>query len=54
MLLTAGKPLYLTRADHRWARLQLRVTDTPTWPPGSKIDAKYLAPRLQEYDRQAA
>ncbi len=54
MLLTAGKPLYLTAQISGGHGFSSAVTDAPTWPSGSKIDAKYLAPRLQEYDRQAA
>jgi sulfide:quinone oxidoreductase len=54
MLLTAGKPLYLTAELSGGHGISSAVTDAPTWPSGSKIAAKYLSPRLEEYDRQTA
>ncbi len=50
MLLTDGKPLYLTAKITGGHGFSSEITDTPTWSPPSKIAAKYLAPRLEEYD----
>ena len=54
MLLTDGKPLYLTAQITGGQGFSSEITDTPTWSPPSKIAARYLAPRLDEYDRQTA
>lgn len=54
ILLTAGKPLYLTAQITGGHGFNSEISDTPTWSPPSKIAAKYLAPRLDEYDRQTA
>jgi sulfide:quinone oxidoreductase len=50
MLLTDGKPLYLTAKITGGHGFSSEITDTPTWSPPSKIAAKYLAPRLEAYD----
>jgi sulfide:quinone oxidoreductase len=52
MLLTDGKPLYLTAKITGGHGFSSEVGDTPTWSPPSKIAAKYLAPCLEEYDRR--
>jgi sulfide:quinone oxidoreductase len=54
MLLTNRKPLYLTAQITGGHGFSSEIGDRPTWSPPGKIAAKYLAPRLEEYDRQAA
>jgi sulfide:quinone oxidoreductase len=54
ILLTDGKPLYLSAQITGGQGFSSEITDTPTWSPPSKIAAKYLAPCLEEYDRKAA
>jgi sulfide:quinone oxidoreductase len=54
MLLTDGKPLYLTAQITGGQGFSSEIGDAPTWSPASKIAAKYLAPCLAEYDRRAA
>jgi sulfide:quinone oxidoreductase len=54
MLLTDGKPLYLTAKITGGHGFSSEIADTPTWSPAGKIAAKYLAPRLEEYDAQTA
>jgi sulfide:quinone oxidoreductase len=54
MLLTHGKPLYLTAQITGGHGFSSKIEDAPTWSPATKIAAKYLAPRLEEYDRRAA
>jgi sulfide:quinone oxidoreductase len=48
MLLTNGKPQYLTAHITGGHGFSSEITDTPTSPPPSKIAAKYLAPYLAE------
>jgi sulfide:quinone oxidoreductase len=50
MLLTNGKPQYLTAHITGGHGFSSEITDTPTSPPPSKIAAKYLAPYLAEQD----
>jgi sulfide:quinone oxidoreductase len=52
MLLTNGKPQYLTAHITGGHGFNSEITDTPTWSPPSKIATKYLAPYLQERDRE--
>lgn len=54
MLLTAGKPLYLTAQITGGQGFSSEVSDTPMWSPPAKIAAKYLAPYLDRHDREAA
>jgi sulfide:quinone oxidoreductase len=54
MLLTNGKPQYLTAHITGGHGFSSEITDTPTWSPASKIATKYLAPYLQERDRESA
>ncbi|HEY7829618.1 MAG TPA: FAD-dependent oxidoreductase [Solirubrobacteraceae bacterium] len=53
MLLTDGKPAYLTAHLTGGHGFSSEISDTPTWSPPSKIAAKYLAPYLQERDRES-
>jgi sulfide:quinone oxidoreductase len=53
ILLTDGKPLYLTAQITGGHGFSSEITDTPTWSPPSKIAARYLAPYLDERDRVA-
>jgi sulfide:quinone oxidoreductase len=54
MLLTDDKPLYLTAKLTGGHGFSSEITDAPTWSPPSKIAAKYLAPYLEQQDRDAA
>ncbi len=54
MLLTDDKPLYLTARITGGHGFSSEIANEPNWSPPSKIAAKYLAPRLQEFDREAA
>ncbi|HYM54278.1 MAG TPA: FAD-dependent oxidoreductase [Solirubrobacteraceae bacterium] len=54
MLLTAGEPLYLTARITGGQGFSSEITDAPTWSPPRKIAAKYLAPYLEERDREEA
>jgi sulfide:quinone oxidoreductase len=53
VLLTNGKPRYLTAHIAGGRGFSSEITDTPTWSPPSKIATKYLAPYLQERDRES-
>ena len=46
MLLTDAEPLYLTAKITGGRGFSSEISDTPTWPSGHKIAAKYLAPYL--------
>jgi NADH dehydrogenase FAD-containing subunit len=50
MLLTNGKPRYLTAHIAGGHGFSSEIADTPTFPPPSKIAAKYLAPYLAKQD----
>jgi hypothetical protein len=54
MLLTGGKPLYLSAHVTGGHGSSSELSDTPTWSPPSKIAAKYLAPYLHELDLTAS
>jgi sulfide:quinone oxidoreductase len=54
MLLTNEEPRYLTAHITGGHGFSSEITDTPTWSPPSKIAAKYLAPYLEERDRESA
>jgi sulfide:quinone oxidoreductase len=54
ILLTDGKPLYLTARLTGGHGFSSEITDTPTWSPPAKIAAKYLAPYLAEHDQETA
>ncbi len=51
MLLTDGEPLYLTAKIAGGHGFSSEISDAPTWPEGHKIAAKYLAPCLEQLDR---
>jgi len=53
VLLTAGRPRYLTAHITGGAGLRSEISDTPSWSPPNKIVARYLAPYLEESDRGA-
>jgi sulfide:quinone oxidoreductase len=53
MLLTNGKPQYLTAHITGGHGFSSEITDTPTSSPPSKIAAKYLAPYLENRDRES-
>jgi sulfide:quinone oxidoreductase len=53
MLLTNGEPQYLTAHITGGHGFSSEVTDTPTSSSPSKIAAKYLAPYLEERDRES-
>jgi sulfide:quinone oxidoreductase len=53
MLLTHEEPRYLTAHITGGHGFSSEITDTPTWSPGRKIAAKYLAPYLEERDRES-
>jgi sulfide:quinone oxidoreductase len=54
MLLTDEEPLYLTAKLTGGHGFSSEISDTPDWDPPSKIASKYLAPYLEQRDRQAA
>jgi sulfide:quinone oxidoreductase len=49
MLLTGGKPRYLTAQITGGHGSSSEITDYPTWSPATKISAKYLAPYLEAH-----
>jgi sulfide:quinone oxidoreductase len=51
MLLTDGKPAYLTAHLTGGQGFSSEVSDTPSWSSPGKIAARYLAPYLEECDR---
>jgi sulfide:quinone oxidoreductase len=53
ILLTGGRPRYLSAHVTGGHGSSSQITETPTWSPPSKIVAKYLAPYLEEHDRLA-
>jgi sulfide:quinone oxidoreductase len=52
MLLTGGKPVYLSARVTGGHGFSSEITDSPTWSPPAKIAARYLAPYLDELDRR--
>jgi len=52
MLLTDGKPLYLTAHITGGHGFSSEISDTPTWSPPGKIVARYLAPYLDGLDHE--
>jgi sulfide:quinone oxidoreductase len=54
MLLTGDKPLYMVARLAAGQRPSSEVSDRPSWSPAGKIAAKYLAPYLEERDRDSA
>jgi sulfide:quinone oxidoreductase len=53
MLMTHEQPRYLTAHITGGHGFSSEITDTPTWSPPRKIAAKYLAPYLEEQDRES-
>jgi sulfide:quinone oxidoreductase len=53
MLLTDGKPMYLTAKITGGHGFSSEISDAPMWPSGHKLAAKYLAPCLDQLDRDA-
>jgi sulfide:quinone oxidoreductase len=53
VLLTNGKPQYLTAHITGGHGFSSEITNTPTSSPVSKIAAKYLAPYLEKRDRES-
>ena len=53
ILLTGGKPRYLSAHVTGGHGSSSEITEAPTWSPASKIAAKYLAPYLENHDRLA-
>jgi sulfide:quinone oxidoreductase len=54
MLLTDDKPLYMVARLAAGQEPSSEVSDRPSWTPSAKIAAKYLAPYLEERDRDSA
>jgi sulfide:quinone oxidoreductase len=48
ILLTGRKPYYLSARISGGRGFSSEISDTPSWSPPSKIDAKYLAPFLNQ------
>lgn len=53
MLLTGGKPLFLSATLVAGRGFASEITDSPSWSPPAKIAAKYLAPYLEEHAAHA-
>lgn len=53
ILLTGGRPRYLSAHVAGGHGSSSQITEAPTWSPPSKIAARYLAPYLEEHDRLA-
>jgi sulfide:quinone oxidoreductase len=53
ILLTGGKPLYLSAHVTGGHGSSSKISTDPTWSPATKIAAKYLAPYLEERGRLA-
>lgn len=51
LLLTGGKPRYLSAHVTGGHGSSSEISDTPAWSPATKIVAKYLAPYLDQRDR---
>jgi len=54
ILLTGGKPLYLSAHVTGGHGSSSEITEAPTWSPATKIAAKYLAPYLEARERAAS
>jgi sulfide:quinone oxidoreductase len=53
MLLTNDKPLYLTAHITGARGFGSEISDTPSWSPPGKIVARYLAPYLDDLDKES-
>jgi sulfide:quinone oxidoreductase len=54
MLLTDEEPLYMVVRLAAGQQASSEVSDRPSWSPPVKIAAKYLAPYLEQRDRDSA
>ncbi len=54
LLLTDGRPRYLTAQITGGQGFSSEFSDTPTWSPPTKIAARYLGPYLDELDHHQA
>ena len=54
ILLTGGKPVYLSAHLTGGHGSSSHITDRPAWSPATKIAARYLAPYLEARDSVAA
>jgi sulfide:quinone oxidoreductase len=54
MLLTGGRPLYLSARITGGQGFASEVTDAPMWSPAGKVVSKYLGPYLEALDAQPA
>jgi sulfide:quinone oxidoreductase len=54
VLLTGEKPLYLSAHITGGHGFSSEIAETPTWSPPSKIAARFLAPYLEQQDRESA
>ncbi|HEV2998255.1 MAG TPA: FAD-dependent oxidoreductase [Solirubrobacteraceae bacterium] len=54
ILLTDKRPRYLTARITGGQGFGSEISDTPSWSPPSKIQARRLAPHLERYDREPA
>jgi sulfide:quinone oxidoreductase len=54
MLLTGGRPRYLSARITGGHGFSSEISDTPTWSPPSKIVARYLAPYLERLEERCA
>jgi sulfide:quinone oxidoreductase len=54
ILLTDGKPLYISAELVGWRAVSSEVSETPTWNPPTKIASRFLGPYLQQLDGQGA
>lgn len=52
MLITAGRPLYLTARITGGHGFSSEVSDEPTWPAGTKLATRYLSPYLERAGRR--
>jgi sulfide:quinone oxidoreductase len=53
ILLTGGKPLYLSAHVTGGHGSSSQIAEEPTWEPATKITARHLAPYLEEHDSVA-
>jgi hypothetical protein len=53
MLLSLDQPKYLSAQITGGHGSSSEISDTPSWSPVGKIDAKYLAPYLEQRDTVA-
>lgn len=52
MLLTGGRPKYLTAHITGGHGFSSTISDTPTWSPATKIAARFLAPYLEAHEKE--